>query len=83
MKSLKYIFAIFLINVLSLPVFAHDENTMNQQLSSCPLTEVWIKYKEADSTELQKDYLTEFEELLTQYKIITPITQLQNQQEQN
>lgn len=80
MKVLKLMLAIFLINLISLPVFAHDENHIEWQLFHCPLTDALLQYEEADLPEQKIEALNLFEDFLSQRETTTHITQLQNQQ---
>ncbi len=78
MHKLSSLILLFLISQVFL--FAHNENSMKQNLYKCQVAEIWNKYEIEKDIEIKKQIITELKQNINNYAIETPVTQLRSQQ---
>lgn len=78
----KYIFFVFLVLILSFPVFAHNEKTLDQKVYDCNLADQWTEYTNEVNLENKKAILQKLLTELNSHLSTPPVEQLQNQQEE-
>lgn len=72
--------ALFILSTTFLS--AHNEKTMHQNLYKCNIAEIWNKYESETDIEVRKQRINELKQTINDHNIITPVTQLRNQQEE-
>lgn len=74
---------LFLIFSFMIPanLYAHNEQTMSQNIYICPLTKKWNDYERANNIGIKKQELSCLKETAINHNFITPVTQLRAEQE--
>lgn len=78
-KLSSFILAFFLFSAV---LFAHNENTMRQNLYKCPIADIWNKYETEEDIEVKKQMIEELKQNINNHNFVTPVTQLRGQQEE-
>lgn len=77
LTSLVLVFLLF-----SQVLFAHNENTMRQNLYKCQIADVWNKYETEEDIEIKKQLIEKLKQNINNHNFVTPVTQLRGQQEE-
>lgn len=77
LTSLVLVFLLF-----SQVLFAHNENTMRQNLYKCQIADVWNKYETEEDIEIKKQMIEKLKQNINNHNFVTPVTQLRGQQEE-
>lgn len=80
MHKLTSLVLVFLLS--SQVLFAHNENTMRQNLYKCQIADVWNKYETEEDIEIKKQLIAELKQNINNHNLVTPVTQLRGQQEE-
>lgn len=80
MYKLQIFALIFCLTAATL--FAHNENSMRRNIYECQIVDTWNNYEKEESIELKKQTLKELKLFVNNHNIITPVTQLKEQQQE-
>lgn len=78
-KLSSFILVFFLFSAV---LFAHNENTMRQNLYKCQIADIWNKYETEEDIEVKKQMIEELKQNINNHNLVTPVTQLRDQQEE-